>query len=342
MKKIYTPFLSVFFLFTLQVTQAQITLDASNNWEVGQTYTYNLADGNTFDAGPSGSDVSWDFSGMSVVSTTSSEMVDISDMDNGNLFPSANIGFVDLDTDNEGYYFTSNSAQSFYGAVGDLGGGLTATVIYDDPQDMLQYPMTMGDSFTDTFGGTVTSTGEFDRSGTTVVNIDAWGSLTTPAGTFSDVVRVVTVMNYSDVFMGSPFADYVETRYFWYDTEAAFPLLEYIEIEINGTQGVATFAYLDAVPVSTQSPLAEDIQLSVFPNPATDQVNIEYALTEGSEVVVSVCNLLGKEVLMVTNGKQAAGRYQLNTDLSDLPNGTYFVKMNIGGELASHKLQVQR
>ncbi len=87
----------------------------------------------------------------------------------------------------------------------------------------------------------------------------------------------------------------------------------------------------------THSLPQEKAQLSVYPNPSNGLVFIRYQLAENSNVKVSVCDLLGKEVMHVVCGNQAAGEHSQTINLENVQNGIYFVRLRINGNYTPTK-----
>ncbi len=335
-------FLTILFLIsTLQLINAQITLTASNNMEVGESYFYKPVFVTSFDPGASGANVVWDFSGLIPMTPlpTITQVVEPTTLTNNDLFPDANIGIQKVGKNDESYHYTSNEAQGFYGEVSYID-TLATYIIYSDPQDWLRYPMTYEDEFQDTFSGTGENNEAFDRNGTTEVRADAYGTLISPSGVFNNVLRVHTEMEYTNEFNNYG-VDYIISRFVWYDKEIGMPLMKYQKTNIEGLE-FHLLEFIDALTINTSSPLTEEINLSVFPNPTADWVNIEYVLKENADVNISVCNLLGQEVLIVSDNTQNTGSHQIDVNLSDLPKGTYFVKITIDNQVATHQVLVQK
>jgi N-acetyl-anhydromuramyl-L-alanine amidase AmpD len=73
--------------------------------------------------------------------------------------------------------------------------------------------------------------------------------------------------------------------------------------------------------------------LTISPNPFSDQLTIQYALKENSDVTISMVDVLGKQVFIST-GKEAAGQHNRQIDLTSqqLPKGIYFLEVVAGGE----------
>ncbi|MBP7388751.1 MAG: T9SS type A sorting domain-containing protein [Chitinophagales bacterium] len=78
---------------------------------------------------------------------------------------------------------------------------------------------------------------------------------------------------------------------------------------------------------------------SVFPNPASNNVSINLDLKETSNIIVDVTDIAGKQVAIIMNEKQSGVlTKQFNT--ASLPNGNYFVRLQVNGKTATQKLSV--
>ncbi len=72
--------------------------------------------------------------------------------------------------------------------------------------------------------------------------------------------------------------------------------------------------------------------ITVFPNPAGNNVSIRYELQAESFVSIELTDILGRAVKMISAGKQQLpGRYDHTETVSDLKTGLYFIKASING-----------
>lgn len=69
-----------------------------------------------------------------------------------------------------------------------------------------------------------------------------------------------------------------------------------------------------------------DHYLKVYPNPTTDDLNVETDINDG-DLTIDICNALGKSVLVK---QYTSGFYPINIALTDLSSGIYFVKVSAG------------
>jgi hypothetical protein len=80
----------------------------------------------------------------------------------------------------------------------------------------------------------------------------------------------------------------------------------------------------------------------LFPNPAKEQVTVQYTLFKTSVIRISVYDILGKEIKEMVNETQPAGEQRSSIGVSKLGNGVYFVILNIDGTLVFKKMIVDK
>jgi hypothetical protein len=99
----------------------------------------------------------------------------------------------------------------------------------------------------------------------------------------------------------------------------------------------------DEIEIST-STRVEDLSGSFVlqPNIMTDETNILVDLPEASSVNIKVHDLLGSEVLSVTNGKMAAGEHRFMINRSEFSrSGMYLVSLKINDKVSTKRLLVK-
>jgi len=111
-------------------------------------------------------------------------------------------------------------------------------------------------------------------------------------------------------------------------------------------QNTATKEILQAAfaPLSTSVSVAEnalDQQLSVFPNPTADVLNVRYEAAGTGSTQIEVFNVLGGRVFGTTRAV-AAGNQLETIDMSALSNGIYFVNITADGMRASRKVTLNK
>jgi hypothetical protein len=83
------------------------------------------------------------------------------------------------------------------------------------------------------------------------------------------------------------------------------------------------------------------------PNPFTPSTEISYTLPEAGRVRLAAYDAAGRQVAVLTDGAQAAGRHTARWDGRDaggsaLPSGVYLVRLETGGWVMSRKLVIAR
>jgi len=89
---------------------------------------------------------------------------------------------------------------------------------------------------------------------------------------------------------------------------------------------------------------ANQTELNVFPNPAKDQLFLNYVLSSNAKVKMEIYNLLGTQVRSYINSEQAMGiyTYQVNTLAAGLENGIYLINLSVNGNITSRKVVINR
>jgi hypothetical protein len=82
--------------------------------------------------------------------------------------------------------------------------------------------------------------------------------------------------------------------------------------------------------------------LQIVPNPAAEEVQVEYVLAHPGEVTVEVCDLLGKCRLKAELGWMPSGRNSFGMSTADLPTGSYILRLRTSGGVLTAPLRVVR
>ena len=329
---------------------AQPSIPSTKFFVPGYTLTY--ADGSTAGVTPgnAGANQTWDFS---AVTSSGSGYVNAyytaSSTPYAASFPGSNIAMADPTMSSPAYtYITVNSSSAvFNGLVMDVGGTQMAYV-YSDPQEYFSLPMTMGSNNTDTYSGTLTFsqppvTMTNYRNGTITSSVDGYGTLITPAGTYSNVLRVMVrdVVRDSMVYTGVPIpADVSETR-----------STSYIYIEGNGSLAVDRFRmsydtivdasgtttdfqvwYATSVTTGLSSSIGTS-NLNVYPNPVVSDLYFTPGAEMQGLVKFRIVDLSGREIY---NGEaDTRTGVPVNIPVADLQQGLYMLYAEKGDLLWS-------
>lgn len=97
--------------------------------------------------------------------------------------------------------------------------------------------------------------------------------------------------------------------------------------------------HLGKMGTGIDTPLwVNSIGVDIYPNPTVDEANIKYYLQSAGEVEISLLDGTGRVVKVDKQGQKAAGSYQTQMSLYDLPKGMYFLRIQSGNQLRVEKI----
>lgn len=97
------------------------------------------------------------------------------------------------------------------------------------------------------------------------------------------------------------------------------------------------------VPTAFEQAVQQKIELAtVYPNPATDIIHIDYAIPESADVVVRLLDISGKTVALIDEGSQTRGVHFASVDMRDLGTGIYMLSIEMGTYSEVHKVVVAK
>lgn len=77
---------------------------------------------------------------------------------------------------------------------------------------------------------------------------------------------------------------------------------------------------------------------AAYPNPFNAVTTIGYQLPEISQVVLTIYDIQGREVITLVKGKQPAGRYTVSWNADKFSSGIYFYKLQTENFIQVRKL----
>ena len=88
--------------------------------------------------------------------------------------------------------------------------------------------------------------------------------------------------------------------------------------------------YSGIINVSSTTAVADyqnDNLFTIYPVPADNTLNVSFTLNKSEKIKVTLFNCLGKEIMRVTDEETTAGPFNKTIDISELPTGIYFCKL---------------
>lgn len=238
-------------------------------------------------------------------------------------------------------------------------GGEPEAVHWDNPLSILRYPYGYGDSYKDTghftttfyigqeFGGFQIDSGRIDLTIEIASLVDAFGSLETLNGTFSNVIRErqeITTTNKIEMcievipgfpcqwqdasgFTGGSSEPETEIEYIFHGPESKFP---YASLTYNATEDtlMSVTVTLDDIQPNSVSEI-KNLSNMVYPNPATNVISVKAS----AAAVITISDISGRTILTTTN--------ENNINIAHLNAGTYVVtiadnKTVYSGQIIKH------
>jgi|GEM_PF-1004415 hypothetical protein len=364
------------------ITNAQITVTNNAFPNVGQTLEANLVNGlQRIDITPAGANQTWDMADLQGTSINFTVIAASSGTAAAN-FPTADITQPEIGgIAGDAYIKISTNQMETVGILATIEDFIT-----DFPVDLvparidLVTPMNYQDVASSSFylqgildphtpagtalDSTITaleaSTGtpplvtidslRITFTATRTTEVDAWGSLTTPTGTF-DVLRLKKT-DYTDTgleakvtFFGIPNVlwqdltdpnnplgvdpatlpigglDTTITYEFW-DANQQQPILKALT---GGDQITPTYGQYSTKAVSTKGVALTNGKVYTYPNPATDNFTLELKGFEAGNYTLKMYNIIGKEVKNVPFRYSGDTKMLVQTD--DLKAGTYIYRI---------------
>ncbi|MEW5845626.1 MAG: T9SS type A sorting domain-containing protein [Bacteroidota bacterium] len=296
------------------------------------------------DPGVSGKNVVWDFSRLEVQNSFTGNIENYYTSKCCSKFSKGNVVLEEF-----GNFFIFESTPTSLEQIGYMSGNGVTRFEYTKPFVKMQYPFTYGSSYSGNFDGNyiVNDNVIGSISGTFLVEGDGFGRLILPNGRGLDnVLRVKEVRTTKQVFSNGS-ALITDITYRWYVSQHRFPVLVLIRSEVRGENSepvVSTRAAYNSnvMNATTATPLngVSNVNLSVYPNPYSQKVKIEFTTAERCQVNLSIYDLSGKVVKEVENSTLDAGlkRYEFSAKALGLTSGVYVLKLRAGQVEETRKL----
>lgn len=341
MKKLIT--ISTIFL-TCNLAFAQIQLTNTLGYMPGDTYQLQGCVALESNLGAAGANVTVNLANLTPSGdrlTTS--FTQVSGTPYATTFPSATVVSPVTSTNGTSgysYYKLTNSRMELMGIATSQ-----YVMVFSDPMLLSSYPTNYGDSVGDIFVASYEANGvQTMRNGSVTMEADAWGTITTPTGTFP-YLRTRIEQNIADTFlMMGEIIGFSNTQTITYNYMASgwkTPIYSYSEV-YSGFGNSVSANY--ALSSSGQTALGEQpnkIELvDAYPNPAQDEVNFVLpANSMVSLVTIKVADITGKTVCL--NDIEITNQSSIKLDTKSLTTGLYFAELVIEGKLYRSKFMVK-
>jgi len=205
------------------------------------------------------------------------------------------------------------------------------TFTFNVPDTFLKFPLHAGDHFGGSYHATAPITsGSSYRTvyGSRTTTVDMHGRLILPHGSYSDVLLLKIVDDYTDSLHNSIDTVYKrhDVRYKWYSpTQREYLLTVDSNRSMNGFFGESSYntrvmsGFVLPWPMAVKDPSGFD-DVRIYPNPATASLNIS---APDKITSITISNVLGQAVYTHQYNSP-----QVQVNVADLPTGVYFIRVN--------------
>jgi len=338
--------LSIVFLSLALTSFGQIVITNDDIAPAGTTVfmAYDTIPSAEIVPGDAGADKTWDFSSVVTHDVDTIDLVLPASTPYPGEFPEANFAVA-----------LSNDSLFVYMARSDDKLSRTGMAIvlpeddpmfwHIDPEDiLLDFPVSYENSYTENYvidyiipspepgADSIRVKNDIDKE----TEIDAWGTLIIPMGTF-DVLRQRVEEIETDSIFAKIFGSWmfisatVDTsiNYTWWtdDVNVGFSLVSIDVVPATGDVD-GSVSFMNSFPVGVSE--KQMVENKTYPNPVSDVLQIEF--TEAQTGELTLYNQVGQTVLIQTVSQQK----QISLGLSSLPKGMYIFQLrNVMGEVIS-------
>ena len=176
---------------------------------------------------------------------------------------------------------------------------------------------------------------------------DGYGTLILPAGTYPNVLRIHRTSVQSDSFniLGNPYVSTYQTQsYEWYNTAGFHNPLLALVYDTAGTGGpyISNAEYYTALPgLGIPGTALNNASLSVYPNPASGIINVDFALADNKNTTITLTDLTGRVVNFANCDNMGAGKHTVTFPTSALAPGMYMVRLQSNDGCATVKVVIE-
>ena len=246
-------------------------------------------------------------------------------------------------------YYKSLTTQYTHLGFGANINGIPTSVKYDSVDVLYHFPLNYLNTDSGVFKYLVNipTIGSYGQRTKRVNNVEGWGTVITPFGTFQclkvrSTLYVTDTIYYTNFSQGFKFS-HTDYEYKWLVNGKKIPVLQ---INKAGS-AITSVTYLDSlrsgVPqVGIIENSVNEISFIAYPNPVSDQLNINYSLEKPASVKIELLNVVGQSISTFVDQKQTEGNYSYRFDTNAINGkGFYFLKTTVDGKCKLQKVVLQ-
>ncbi len=268
----------------------------------------------------------------------------------GPVFPS--VAGVSI-TDVVSFMYNSTASYKQVGIGANLNGA-TIPIAYAPHDIVYKFPMNYGniDSSNSAFSLALTGLGYYGYTLKRNNEVDGWGNLTTPFGTFQTLRVKSTLIQKDTLYVDSLATGFgidrpLTIEYKWLADNKGVPLLTVITQDAFGGPMVTSITYRDsarAITIGTNDIEKDQNKISLYPNPSNAVTTIEMDIAHQQDMQLSISDIQGRELHRFVRNDYPAGRSRFLVDANTLglSSGIYFIQVQFGNSYQTLKWMVNK
>ena len=314
--------------------QAQITINATDNVPtIGHSFTYNTA---AYAAAPAGgADQLFNYSTLVATGSSTFNWTDTTAYSHGGLFAAAGAQMMSTNGTDTVFYAVTAAGLERAGEFKRLvvfGNNVDLEIVHTNNELEMSLPLTFGNMWTDQVDGTVNSGGSTGtRTGVINAEADGFGHILLPGAPFGvPVLRVHTVVQ--DVIQipvgGQPTTiTHKRKQYDYYAPWLKMPILSVYSDSLISFVTVVdnSIRWMEADPVGLQEVADGPLEVSLAPNPASDQVQVQFERPTSANATIVVADAAGRTI---ASERIASGVRRYTLDIGAWAVGCYAVTVS--------------
>lgn len=312
---------------TALAVNGQITISSTNMPSAGDTIRYStvqLAPGVDFKT--TGANKTWDFTGLKASSqavyeykssTTTPYILNFGFSAIG-LKIADSLGSGQMGLKNVYNFFKKSTAKWENVGIGFQLGALPLPQSgkHTNADEIYQFPLNYNDKDSSSFvlkvplTAVIVNIGNYFQDGKRINTVDGWGKISTPYKNDMECIRIKSVITQKDSIAASIQGQQPinfafpnnRVEYKWLSNTEKIPVLEVSGTEIGGNFTPTIIRYRDNVKAGTNvgiNGIDKSLRV-VYPNPANDQLNIEWSTLIPRDLKLFVFDMEGKLVESIT------------------------------------------
>lgn len=244
--------------------------------------------------GVAGADVIWDFSDLNEIEEQVFDYIDPSSTIFGYQFPNSTLCGVGSDNYHS-FYSVSDEHLIVEGYAGYEQGSMdTIKILYSDVEEFIPIPFEFGDTHFDTFEGATEALGfAIPFEGEIDLEVDGYGTLILPNGTFENAVRYHFNRTQENTILGQTTTNTKE-QWGWMSPDYRFWLC-LMEINNDGF-GDEDVVWYSKNPLTLSTEVEERETVEIYPNPLSVGESLQFNFDAESSALIELYSLQGRKI----------------------------------------------